>query len=205
MKALSILILLSAGLGFCGDVVAFKEIEERGGWEFETARLEHGVRLNRRTWIEDRRKITYDVFIGGKHLWCVDFDQNGAYFTPVLVNASEHARTHLDTSTKGKYLIDLLTPGGEQYIGCLTLEQTGASVSVANDDELKLRIERFEWNHTTLYDGPSFSDPEAVFAPRGSVNHSKGEQAGAGQPATRSESDSEGSDKPQPEAEGRSR
>jgi len=31
------------------------------------------------------------------------------------------------------------------------------------------------------------------------------EQAGAGQPATRSESDSEGGDKPQPESEGRSR
>jgi hypothetical protein len=31
------------------------------------------------------------------------------------------------------------------------------------------------------------------------------EQAGAGQPATRSESGSEGGDKPQPEAEGRSR
>lgn len=33
----------------------------------------------------------------------------------------------------------------------------------------------------------------------------KGEQAGAGQPATRPESDSEGSDKPQPASEGRSR
>jgi hypothetical protein len=33
----------------------------------------------------------------------------------------------------------------------------------------------------------------------------KAEQAGAGQPATRSESKSEGSDKPQPESEGRSR
>jgi hypothetical protein len=33
----------------------------------------------------------------------------------------------------------------------------------------------------------------------------KSEQAGAGEPATRSESDSEGSDKPQPDAEGRSR
>jgi hypothetical protein len=32
-----------------------------------------------------------------------------------------------------------------------------------------------------------------------------GEQGGAGQPATRSESDSEGDDKPHPEAEGRSR
>jgi hypothetical protein len=35
--------------------------------------------------------------------------------------------------------------------------------------------------------------------------NNKVEQAGAGQPATRSESDSEGGDKPQPEAEGRSR
>lgn len=33
----------------------------------------------------------------------------------------------------------------------------------------------------------------------------QGQQDGAGQPATRSESDSEGGDKPQPEAEGRSR
>ena len=33
----------------------------------------------------------------------------------------------------------------------------------------------------------------------------KAEQAGAGQPATRSESDSEGGDRPQPESEGRSR
>ena len=37
------------------------------------------------------------------------------------------------------------------------------------------------------------------------LDQTKGEQAGAGQPATRSESDSEGDDKPQPEAEGRSR
>jgi hypothetical protein len=34
---------------------------------------------------------------------------------------------------------------------------------------------------------------------------SKSEQAGTGQPATRPESKSEGGDKPQPEAEGRSR
>jgi hypothetical protein len=33
----------------------------------------------------------------------------------------------------------------------------------------------------------------------------EGEQAGTGQPATRPESDSEGGEKPQPEAEGRSR
>jgi hypothetical protein len=37
------------------------------------------------------------------------------------------------------------------------------------------------------------------------ANKTKAEQAGTGQPATRSQSKSEGSDKPQPEAEGRSR
>jgi hypothetical protein len=36
-------------------------------------------------------------------------------------------------------------------------------------------------------------------------NQKQGEQAGTGQPATRSELESEGSDKPQPESEGRSR
>ena len=38
-----------------------------------------------------------------------------------------------------------------------------------------------------------------------SLEKLKGEQGGAGQPATRSESDSEGGDKPQPESGGRSR
>jgi hypothetical protein len=37
------------------------------------------------------------------------------------------------------------------------------------------------------------------------LDQSEGEQGGAGQPATRSESDSEGNAKPQPESEGRSR
>jgi len=37
------------------------------------------------------------------------------------------------------------------------------------------------------------------------IRPNQGEQASAGQPATRSESDSEGGDKPQPESEGRSR
>jgi hypothetical protein len=37
------------------------------------------------------------------------------------------------------------------------------------------------------------------------LEEKKGEQAGTGQPATRSQSKSEGSEKPQPEAEGRSR
>jgi hypothetical protein len=40
---------------------------------------------------------------------------------------------------------------------------------------------------------------------RDNSNQKNAEQAGSGQPATRPESKSEGSDKPQPEAEGRSR
>ena len=44
-----------------------------------------------------------------------------------------------------------------------------------------------------------------VIEKRRTKEKEKSEQGGAGQPATRSESDSEGGDKPQPEAEGRSR
>ena len=52
--------------------------------------------------------------------------------------------------------------------------------------------------------------PKAVESEKGEWRHgdwipTKAEQAGAGQPATRPESKSEGSDKPQPESEGRSR
>ena len=50
----------------------------------------------------------------------------------------------------------------------------------------------------------------AVFGHRSRIDHRlprnrQGEQGGAGQPATRSESDSEGGDKPQQESDGRSR
>lgn len=46
---------------------------------------------------------------------------------------------------------------------------------------------------------------DALIAQERSAGIGKAEQAGTGQPATRPESKSEGSDKPQPEAEGRSR
>jgi hypothetical protein len=48
-------------------------------------------------------------------------------------------------------------------------------------------------------------DAEPVLWDGRKAEFTKAEQVGAGQPATRSESDSEGGDKPQPEAEGRSR
>jgi len=46
---------------------------------------------------------------------------------------------------------------------------------------------------------------DALIAQERSAGIGKAEQGGTGQPATRPESKSEGSDKPQPEAEGRSR
>ncbi|MBK1884909.1 hypothetical protein JIN85_21035 [Luteolibacter pohnpeiensis] len=67
------------------------------------------------------------------------------------------------------------------------------------------------WLNTMTYDEAVFSEDGA---PTDQVtallkalrdNETKAEQGGAGQPATRPESDSEGGDKPQPESEGRSR
>ena len=46
---------------------------------------------------------------------------------------------------------------------------------------------------------------EQTKARKAKIGQSQGEQGGAGQPATSPESQSEGGDKPQPEAEGRSR
>ena len=48
-------------------------------------------------------------------------------------------------------------------------------------------------------------DEEPILWDGRKAEFTKAEQAGTGQPATRPESKSEGSDKPQPEAEGRSR
>ncbi len=64
---------------------------------------------------------------------------------------------------------------------------------------------------TVLLERPSMIEFRAEYSPHAGwisefrQRDKSGEQAGAGQPATRSESGSEGGDKPQPEAEGRSR
>jgi len=52
-------------------------------------------------------------------------------------------------------------------------------------------------------DGEALFEP--AFAPSSNDKKDQAEQVGTGQPATRSESKSEGGDKPQPESEGRSR
>lgn len=56
-----------------------------------------------------------------------------------------------------------------------------------------------------MFPDPSWDDESSRWKRVHPVQKDKGEQGSAGQPATRSESDSEGGDKPQPEEEGRSR
>ena len=53
--------------------------------------------------------------------------------------------------------------------------------------------------------GVRFGTTETTLWTHALIEKGPGEQGGAGQPATRSESDSEGGDKPHPESEGRSR
>jgi hypothetical protein len=71
----------------------------------------------------------------------------------------------------------------------LTFSTSDGKVDVHIEDAepYSLKIREFAAELSNLYDKP------------------KAEQGGTGQPATRSQSKSEGSDKPQPEAEGRSR
>lgn len=204
IRPISIL-LLFASLGFCGDAPNFEKIEQRGGWNFETTRLNHGVRLNRRTWIADPAKVTYDVWMDGKHLWTVDFDHGRAFFTPVRADAIEHITSHLETTTKGQNILDLLTPDRTGYIASIIFDQATASVTVSSESELNERIESLDWNHTTPYSGPPFSDPKSVFSARMPTGPEHGEQGVAPQSATRSESDSGGNDNPKPESDPRPR
>jgi hypothetical protein len=64
-----------------------------------------------------------------------------------------------------------------------------------------IEVERFSWSMGIWRHGRIFGDDDAATK----LRKKNGEQAGTGQPATRPESKSEGSDEPQLEAEGRSR
>jgi hypothetical protein len=89
--------------------------------------------------------------------------------------------------------------------------ESSKKVLLASGDSLPVYL-------TNAFKRDNLSDAELVIAVRGgraclaltdramsAKEKRASEQAGAGQPATRSETDSEGSDKPQPESEGRSR
>lgn len=151
-------------LGFCDDAPTFVKVEKRGGWIFETSSLDHGVRLNRRTWIANQASVTYDIWIEGKCLWTISFAHGGVYFTPLQVNSYEHIACHLDSNTKGKHILDFLTPDRSGYIASIAFHVGSASVTVASKEELADRIKRFEWNHTKPYSGPRFFDPKSVYS-----------------------------------------
>ena len=161
---LTVIWLFSARLGFCDYVPTYVKVEKRGGWIFETSSLDHGVRLNRRTWIADQAVVIYDIWIEGKHLWAVSFAHDGVFFTPVHVNCFEHIACHLDSNTKGKHILDFLTPDRSGYIASITFHQGSASVALASKEVMADRIKRFEWNHTKPYSGPRFLDPKSVYS-----------------------------------------
>ena len=81
----------------------------------------------------------------------------------------------------------------------------------SNKDEAELAVRTCEASISRKLEPHSGDDiAEGVMfvvltSTAGAPEKSKAEQVGTGQPATRSQSKSEGSDKPQPEAEGRSR
>ena len=64
-----------------------------------------------------------------------------------------------------------------------------------------IAVERFSWSMGIWRHGRLFGDDDAATK----IRKKTGEQAGAGQPATAPQLKSEGKEKPQPEAEGRSR
>jgi hypothetical protein len=80
------------------------------------------------------------------------------------------------------------------------LKSIAADVSSERRDQYLILAEDYEKRR--LSGAKLMLESEKVLR---SLNSKEAEQAGTGQPATRSESKSEGSDKPQPESEGRSR
>ena len=109
---------------------------------------------------------------------------------------------------KGRIIIDL-TNTTEKALEqqSLTIEQFAKLLSCCATKTLDsngylTRSYPIIWKMPKAFVGVTDKLPKAIEPQKKSK---PGEQAGAGQPATRPESKSEGSDKPQPEAEGRSR
>ena len=121
----------------------------------------------------------------------------------------EHQRTEIPYADGLKLLEGFYAiPGVEAYRGKES-DNRQISIHYLVDiyDEMPERYSD-EWvDYVIPKDGIS-TNPELVAwfeNMRTTKKQAEAEQAGTGQPATRSESKSEGSDKPQPEAEGRSR
>ena len=92
---------------------------------------------------------------------------------------------------------DRTTVGGSLMIGRTTFDLIKGEVFYLPRDSDPRQIVGSKAGHR--------DDPDNARRLAEVLKQHQGEQAGAGQPATRPESDSEGSDKPRPEAEGRTR
>lgn len=133
------------------------------------------------------------------------------------------AKASYDKSIKFIPKLATIANGGEEKSG-----QVGFSIRVANIDDVAFKAGERIRLRAAIDDFSRFKKryskamglvaiyylegaPNPVFDLRlenadvTRLEPNKGEQGGAGQPATRSESDSEGSDKPKPESEARSR
>ncbi len=109
-------------------------------------------------------------------------------------------RLQPDDDSPGWFDFLLQVPGEEEF-------GRGGGLRIESG---KLMMSYFDGRVLTYTKISEIADKELLVSPEGKTitiqpNKPKAEQAGARQPATRSESDSEGGDKPQPESEGRSR
>ena len=134
-------------------------------------------------------------------------------------NYSQQAKGRVAQVLKGKIPDDFIVYGKEGFICAqCTLSKGRFLAFLSKDGDLwagtnwhlslrPIRDTEVEWYISDEQRYPlKFQKLDQVVAEiQALVKKQQSEQAGAGQPATRPESDSEGSDKPQPEAEGRSR
>jgi hypothetical protein len=132
---------------------------------------------------------------------------------------SQQAKVRVEKTLKGKIPDEVVMYGKESFICAQCTLSKGRFLAFLTKDgdlwvganwQLSLRPiqgEDVEWYLTEEQRYPMKFQKmdDVVLQIQAALKKQQSEQAGAGQPATRSVSDSEGSDKPQPEAEGRSR
>ena len=171
--------------------VEFETSGRAEGWKFEevgfrewlTAVSDPSWELLLSTQTSD---LYFAVFRSGDHLIFWNLDRKGQYnsgstgTTPRWIGPSK--------------IINLTHQVRDPLVG-FTHNEIGSAFQIPDDFDGLLKIE-----HSAGAGEQSLQ----VFSASIRWKH-KAEQAGTGQPATRSESKSEGGDKPQPEAEGRSK
>lgn len=162
------------------DAARQLELEE---WRAERARVEALPPLENALDPEGRRQVARGFVVSKSDSEPLEILETLVGRTP-----SDPEEYLPDTSEPGYYFVGSFMPRG------------GYSIDGTTEERFCIPI------HTPdmALDWPDVAARMSLAALRERLNP-KSEQGSAGQPATRSESDSEGSDKPQPESEGRSR